>query len=511
MSLTYRNSLILFGFILIKFILQYHLIDPVYELHRDEFLYLDQANHLAAGYASVPPLTSWISFIIKMLGNTVFWVKFFPALFGALTMLVVWKAIEALKGDLFALILGATCVLFSLLLRLNTLYQPNSFDVLCWTAMYYIIIMLVSTRKAKWFYIGAVVFALGFLNKYNIVFLLAGIFPALLLTAQRKLLLNKHAWFALGLGLLLILPNLIWQYQNDFPVFSHMKELSETQLVNVSRLDFLKSQLLFFPGALLVIFSGLFALFLYKPFAPYHLFLWSLIITLLLFTWGRAKDYYAFGIWPIYIAFGAVWLSEFTNTGWRRYLKPVLILIPLLIFIPIYNIAFPNKSPEYIIEHNDLYAARGMLRWEDGKEHPLPQDFADMLGWKELAHKVDSLAAAIPDPEKTLVLCDNYGQAGAINFYSTRGLKAVSFNADYINWIDLEQEYTNLIRVKNASERDEEINETSPHFRTALIADSITNKHAREYGTTIFVFIDTKIDINERVLLEIEAVKSGRK
>ncbi|KKX47100.1 hypothetical protein L950_0228290 [Sphingobacterium sp. IITKGP-BTPF85] len=28
-----------------------------------------------------------------------------------------------------------------------------------------------------------------------------------------------------------------------------------------------------------------------------------------------------------------------------------------------------------------------MLTWEDGKEHQLPQDFADMLGWKELAKK----------------------------------------------------------------------------------------------------------------------------
>ena len=511
MRLPLRNTIILIVFILLKFILQFNLIDPVYELHRDEFLYLDQANHLAAGYASVPPLISCISFIIKLLGNSIFWVKFFPALFGALTMLVVWKAIEALRGDLFALILGATCVLFSLLLRLNTLYQPNSFDVLCWTTIYYIIIMLVSTRKAKWFYIGAVVFALGFLNKYNIVFLIAGILPAMLLTAQRKLLMNKHSWFAVALGIVLILPNLIWQYQNDFPVLTHMKELADTQLVNVSRSDFLKSQLLFFPGALLVIISGLIALLRYKPFAPYRLFFWSLIFTLLLFTLGRAKDYYAFGIWPIYIAFGAVWLSVFTKTGWKRYLKPVLILIPLLIFIPIYNIAFPNKSPEYIIEHNERYAARGMLRWEDGKEHPLPQDFADMLGWKELARKVDSLSATIPDPEKTLILCDNYGQAGAINFYSVRGLKAVSFNADYINWIDVKQPYTNLIRIKNRSSQDEEMQETSPYFERAFVADSIMNIHAREYGTMIFVFMDAKIDINERITAEIETMKSGRR
>ena len=53
-----NRNLVLLGLILLKFILQYTLIDPVYELHRDEFLHLDQARHLAWGYTSVPPVTS---------------------------------------------------------------------------------------------------------------------------------------------------------------------------------------------------------------------------------------------------------------------------------------------------------------------------------------------------------------------------------------------------------------------------------------------------------------------
>ncbi len=116
-----KKNIILIGFIIAKFVLQYTLISPEYDLQRDEFLHLDQGHHLAWGYISVPPVTSWISYIIHLLGNTVFWVKFFPALFGALTIVVVWKAIEELSGNLTALILGATCVFFSALLRLNTL------------------------------------------------------------------------------------------------------------------------------------------------------------------------------------------------------------------------------------------------------------------------------------------------------------------------------------------------------------------------------------------------------
>jgi 4-amino-4-deoxy-L-arabinose transferase-like glycosyltransferase len=144
-----KKALLLFGFIILKFVLQYSLISADYDLQRDEYLHLDQAHHLAWGYLSVPPFTSWISYIIYLLGNSVFWVKFFPALFGALTIVVVWKTIEELKGNLFALVVGATCVFFSALLRLNTLYQPNSFDVLCWTTFYFILIKYINTENVK--------------------------------------------------------------------------------------------------------------------------------------------------------------------------------------------------------------------------------------------------------------------------------------------------------------------------------------------------------------------------
>lgn len=502
-----KKTIILLGFILLKFVLQYSLISPEYDLQRDEYLHLDQAHHLAWGYLSVPPATSWISYIILLLGNSVFWVKFFPALFGVLTLLIVWKTIEKLNGNLYALILGATCIVFSSLLRINILYQPNSLDVLCWTAFYYILIQYINTQKPKWFFIGAIVFAFGFLNKYNILFLLIGLLPALLLSKQREILAQKKLYIALAIGSILILPNLLWQYNNHFPVIHHMKELTETQLVNMDRLDFLKKQLLYFIGSFFVLLSSLYALLLYKPFKKYRFFFASIIFTLLVFLYFKAKAYYAIGLYPIYIAFGSVYLSEILKTGWKRYLQPVLIAIPLLFFIPMYNLSFPNKSPEYIIKHPESYKKLGMLRWEDGKDHNLPQDYADMLGWKELANKTDLAYATITNPEKTLVLCDNYGQAGAINYYTKKGIKAVSFNADYINWFNLSIQYTNLIRVKEYHEKDNEVAETGTFFQTSIIAGSITNKNAREYKTTIFVFTDAKIDINKRISKEIKDSK----
>ncbi|PZR33911.1 MAG: glycosyl transferase [Azospira oryzae] len=500
-----KKTVILLAIILLKFWLQYILVSPEYDLHRDEYLHLDQADHLAWGYLSVPPVSSWIAFIIQALGNGVFWVKFFPALFGALTILVVWKTIEELNGNLAALTLGALCVLFSALLRLNILFQPNSLDVLCWTALCFTLIKYFNTENKTWLYASAVVFGIGFLNKYNIAFLLIGIVPALLLTEQRKVLLKKDIYLAMLVALVIVLPNLIWQYTNHFPVLHHMKLLAETQLVNVNRGDFLKSQLLFFTGALIVIVAGWVALLLYAPFRKYRFFFWSFVFTLAVFTYLKAKDYYAVGLYPIYIAFGAVYLGELLRAGRRRYVLAVVMAMPALLFIPIYQIAFPNKSPQYIYEHPEPYQKLGLLRWEDGKDHSLPQDFADMLGWKELAEKVDKVCEQLPKGERIFILCDNYGQTGAINYYSkNKELKAVSFNADYINWFDLDTKIVHLIRVKEQEDRHGEMETTRPYFEKAFIADSIADPLAREYGTTIFVFSNPTIDVNALLKKEIE-------
>lgn len=506
-----KKNIILAGFIIAKFVLQYTLISPEYDLQRDEYLHLDQGHHLAWGYLSVPPVTSWISYIIHLLGNTLFWVKFFPALFGALTIVVVWKTIEELGGNLMALILGATCVFFSALLRLNTLYQPNSLDVLSWTTFYFVLIKYFNSKNPKWFFVAAVVFAVGFLNKYNIAFLLIGLLPAILLTEQRSMFKEKKFYLAIGLGFLLIFPNLLWQYNNDFPVFHHLKQLADIQLVHVNRWDFLKGQLLFFFGSILVIIAALYGLLFYTPFKKYQLFFWSMFFTLAVFIWFKAKDYYAIGLYPIYISFGSVFLVDILNQGWKKYLQLVLIAIPMLIFIPMYQIAFPNKSPQYIVNNSGPDKKMGLHRWEDGKDHALPQDYADMLGWKELAQKVDSISATLPNLEQTLILCDNYGQAGAINYYTkNKKVIASSFNADYIDWLNLDQKIVDVILVKEIDDEDKERKVEIPLFDTVYLAGKRINSFARESEISIYVLRGAKVDIMQRIIAERNEKKNYR-
>jgi hypothetical protein len=492
-----KKSLFLWAFIFLKFAIHLFLIHPEYELQRDEFLHLDLGKHLAWGYTSVPPVTSWIAYLILLLGNGVFWVKFFPALFGVLTMVTVWKITEELKGGLFALVLGATAVTFSVIFRLNTLFQPNSLDVLCWTLLYFTLIKYINSNNSKWIWASAIVFALGFLNKYSIAFLVLGIFPALLLTEHRKWFTQRNFYLAVLVALLLISPNLIWQYQHDFPVFKHMEELRSTQLINVNRLDFIKEQLLYFSGALFMIGFASIAFYIYPPFKKYRFIPLSTIFTLILFGYFKAKGYYAIGLYPVLLGFGAIYLEHLLNSSWKLYLRPVAVLIPVLVFMLALNIGYPIYPPAVIANNPDLYLKFGMLRWEDGKDHQLPQDYADMLGWKELAAKVDRVYGQIKDKKHTLVICDNYGLAGAINYYSKyKDIAAVSFNADYKYWFNLNEDITTVISVKCADNEDIENKGDHTLFKKIVLAGKIENSFAREKGTCIFLMTNPTTSIN---------------
>ena len=498
-----KKSFYLLGFILLKFSLQYLLIDSEYDLHRDEYLHLDQAHHLAWGYISVPPVTSWFSYIIYLLGNNEFWVKFFPALFGVMTLVLVWKTIEELGGNLFALSLAAIGLIFSALARLNLLFQPNSFDILAWTFIFYTLVNYVNKDRSFWLYWMGLGFGFGFLNKYNVVFLAIGLFIGFLLTSERKIFKNPHLYGGLALATFITVPNIFWQWTNGFPVIWHMRMLSKYQLVNVNRMDFLSDQPLFFIGSIFILIASLISFFTYRPFIKFKFLFFTLIATLAVFTLLQAKAYYAIGLYPIYLAFGSIYLSQLLGNGWKIYLKPLALILPIGMFALMAPLIFPIEEPKKLNQIYKRHSSLNLTRWEDGEIHAIPQDFADMLGWKELANKVDHAYSKAPSDEYTLIICDNYGQAGAINFYTkTKNLRAVTMNADYVNWIDLSREIKNLILVREASDgvSDREIS----LFEKSEEIGTITDSNAREYKTIVHLLLDAKTDINSILANEIE-------
>jgi hypothetical protein len=127
----------------------------------------------------------------------------------------------------------------------------------------------------------------------------------------------------------------------------------------------------------------------------------------------------------------------------------------------------------------------GLLSWEDGKNHNLPQDFADMIGWHEMADKALAAYLMIPsgELENTLIICNNYGQAGALNYYNRGKMpEAYSFNTDYIFWLPHIKKIKNILLV--GEKPDAVVIGMFKDFRLNAVVE---NKEAREKGTGIYL------------------------
>src|SRR5579872_3847596 len=110
---------------LIKFIFPFFLQSPVYEPHRDELLYLAEGSHPAFGFMEVPPLLSVFAWITRHVGNTMFWIKCWPSLIGALNLILIGKIVISEGGRQLALFLLCCCFFFTAYLRVHFLFQPN--------------------------------------------------------------------------------------------------------------------------------------------------------------------------------------------------------------------------------------------------------------------------------------------------------------------------------------------------------------------------------------------------
>jgi hypothetical protein len=82
----------------------------------------------------------------------------------------------------------------------------------------------------------------------------------------------------------------------------------------------------------------------------------------------------------------------------------------------------PLTLPVLPPETERRYEAALGLNTASGENHEmgeLPQHFADMFGWEELARAVSDVYRALPPEERATarVFAHNYGEAGALEFY----------------------------------------------------------------------------------------------
>lgn len=495
----------------IKIVIPYLLQNPIYEPHRDEFLYLAEGHHLAWGFMEVPPMLSIFAWLTHLFGDGMFWLKLWPSLFGAATFIVAGEIILSLGGRLFALVLMFLPFIFGAYLRVFFLFQPNAPEIFFWTLIGFSLIRFVQSQQNKWLYIFGVAVGLGMLSKYSVAFYTVSVLIALLCTKHRSIFANKHFWLASLVGLILFSPNILWQYQQHFPVVHHMKELQQTQLQYLSPADFLKGQFLMNLPCFFIWIAGLWYTASSKTYRFIALaYLFVLIILLL----SHGKDYYLLGAYPTLFAFGAFHLEKITSVK-RKLLRRPFIGFPVVFGLFTLPVLLPVYEPARLATLYEKMNVKksGALRWEDLHDHPLPQDFADMLGWEEMARKMSRAYEMLDSNERkhTILFCDNYGIAGAVTFYAQKYHLpfAYSDNASFLYWLPDKIRIHNLVLLTD--DPNEMQHDFIKDFSSATLTDSIVTPMARERGDLVILLKGANDAFNQMFKEKIEKDKAAFK
>jgi hypothetical protein len=475
-----KEWLIIIGLALFKLCI--HLATNTnYELHRDALLYYSLGENLAWGYASVPPFIALVAkFSTLIFGNTVFALRFFPAIIGSVSVIIIAKIVKDLNGGIFAIVLATLAFIFSpSFLRSNTLLQPVSFNQFFWLLSGYLIVKLLNTQNPKYWISIFIVWGIGFLNKYSITFFIVSSLLAILLTSHKNLLRSKY-FFAGGLlGIIIILPNLIWQFNHNWPLIYHMAELQKYQFANVSIIGFIIDQFIMNLPGLVIWMSGLIIFLFYKSEKKFRVLAFLYLFTVLLILLLRGKSYYTLGLYPILFAMGGYAAEKY----FKPFMKYVTIVLIILLSLPILPFSLPVYSHEKIAEYSKKTAVF-TNRWEDGKIYNIPQDYADMTGWKQLSSIVIQHFNSLSPGEKDscLIYAENYGQAGAIYFYGKKhGLPApISFNDNFIFWAPDSVDNVPLIYV------NDEVGDIDFLYESYKKVGQVDNIYFRENGLQVY-------------------------
>ena len=481
-----RINGIILAFALAK-LLAHLLTATNYGIHRDAYLYLAQSKHLDWGFFSTPPLLALITRIhIFIWGDSLLAVRLLPALAGAVSIFIVGWLIRQLKGGTIAQVIGLTAYFLSpAFLRPAVLLQPVIFNHLFWLLAAVVVFQMVRKQDPKLLLWMIPVLGLGWQNKYSIIFYGSALLVAMVFSRHRKMLWTWYLPVTLAGGLLVILPNLVWQFQHNWPVISHMTELQETQLGNVLLKDFLFAQVLMHLPALPVWLGGLIWLVFNRKHREFRIFAWAFGLTLVLIILLRGKFYYTIAAYTILVVFGALAWEQW-SAGRRRIIAFAVLLLVILNGIYVLPFSLPIYKPDRMVKYSRKQIDRGldvMLKWEDGQVHDLPQDYADMVGWDELGYKVWAFYNSLEDSirSRTLVYGAFYGCAGAIDYYRPDDSypEVYSFNDAFMEWIPRNPDLEHLIYV-GYSDR------LPLYFEELELVGSADHQHFRERGLPIY-------------------------
>lgn len=475
---TFWSTPIAIGLYFAAFKLVLHFIfNSNYGYFRDELYFLACGEHLAFGYPDHSPMIAFEAKLARLLlGDSLFAIRFFPAVAGALKVFLTAVLVREFGGKRFAAFLACLCVLCApMYLAIDNLLSMNSLEPVFWMlCVYFAVRATKATRNDEsvaldenenpqsairdpqslnWLFFG--LFAgLGLMNKHSMIFFGFAIVAGLLLTNKRRVFLDKYFLLAGAIAVLIFLPNIIWQIQNDFATLKLLQNVQKTgKNVDLSPLQFFVSQILGMnPLAFPVWLVGIWFLIFDKNGRRFRFLGIAYLVLFALMIFLKAKDYYLAPVYPMLFAAGAVWLERQKEKATRRneetenggagrklllfafYLLPSTIVILAIIAAPT---ILPILPIETLINYQKAIGFKPP-KTEVSHDAPVQQIFGDQFGWQEMVEKTAGVYNSLSPEERagTGIFAGNYGEAGAIDFFGEQYNlpKAISGHQSYFLW-----------------------------------------------------------------------------
>lgn len=403
-----------------------------YGFHRDELLYLAMGSHLRLWQMDFPPFIALLARASHALfGESLPGIRLGPAFAHAGLVYASTYATALFGGRRSAQMLaGLSVALCPYFMRAGAMLQPVVFDQLWWTlALLALTIRLNEDDPKHWLGIGLFL-GLAALTKFSVAFIAAGFIVALIATPLRKDLLTKWPWISVLIATVIGHPSVTGQILLKWPVFKQFEDLKADQLSHVSPISFVTDQLASGPAFLLMVAgviwlfqtgrrvnSGVEASRTAGNYQPVAVAAGTAFLILLLM---RGKAYYIAPIYPILMAGGAAGLDALSYTLSPK--RPTKVLAVVAAIVALYGmISLPFGIP--VLAPNEMSAVASGLGQKQytnrGEPIALPQDYADMLGWQELATRTARVWNALPpaDTANAILIGTNYGRAGALDLF----------------------------------------------------------------------------------------------
>lgn len=497
--MTKQIKLILFIFCSIKLAL--HLVADYHSgFQGDELLHIETGNHLAFGYMEFPPIIGLLAFIQNLFhAQSVFVHHIVPHIAMLLIMIYLSKSIVELGGKSIAVFITLFCLLIAPGFEgSQQSFQPVVFSQLFWVLSFYQLIRFIKYEDRKYLWYLTISVSLFFLTKYDALFFCFGLLSLLFFSRTRRALIKGKYWQCLIAAFLILLPNFTWQYVNHFPALQMFHRLYETQLNELTPLHLLHDLFLAVnPIACLMMLPAFIFMFinktnkdLYRPLA------WSILLSILLLTYSKGKDYYFF---PIVLT-----ILPFCGIFWERIIQPKRswLLYPLSFILLTGVVLIPFGMPIYSYSHylNSVYKYYPK-QIKNGKQVLPVQEYYAKEKWKTTMQQLRSVYDSLPANEKKecLIWGKHYSQAGAVKLFKTSyGLPdAFSYHGSFYTWTPMGQMPETVIAISYNDAGNDFFN---PFFSEVTPVRKIYSNYASSEGwvlQTIYVCKKPKQDFNQ--------------